>query len=77
MVRSAITVASRKIGDKWNGAVIVNDAFALSLIETDLETLMQKALLGIFVDRPEGTVVTLNVVTTPPVDEGSATKSVV
>jgi hypothetical protein len=71
MDRSTLTVAAKKVNGKWHGAVITNDAFALSFIETDLETLMTKALIGVFIDRPEGASVNVNVLTLPPVTKES------
>lgn len=73
MERSTITVATRKIGTKWHGAVIVNDTFTQSFIESDLETLVQKALIGVFIDRPEGATVNVNVLTLPPVKQENST----
>lgn len=69
MTRSMLTVAAKKVGGKWHGAVISNDAFMMSLIETDLSVLVEKALVGAFVDRPEGASVNLNVLTLPPVEK--------
>jgi hypothetical protein len=60
-------VATRKIGSKWHAAVISDNAFMQSLIESDLETLVHKALEGVLTnDRPEGTTVNLDIMVTPP-----------
>jgi len=67
MTRSTMTIATKRIGDKWHGAVIANDNFMQSLIEDSLEVLVQKALVGVLIDdRPEGAAVNINIVTVPP-----------
>ncbi len=78
MKQTSLVVATRKIGDKWHGAVLANDSFMQSIIESSLEVLVQKALVGAFMDAPEGAAVNVNVVRVPPqpkeVESGSEAK---
>lgn len=62
-----LTIAAKRIGDMWNGAVAQNNDFQRSFIEKELSILMEKALLGEFLEPPEGTtvVVTVNYIDGP------------
>jgi hypothetical protein len=69
-----LTVATKKIDGVWHAAVITNDSFTKSYMEKNIEQLVQKALLGTFIDRPEGTSmnVTVNILL-PEAEDGPTT----
>lgn len=56
-------VAAKKVGDHWEAALVVNGQFARALVGANLDSLVGTSLLGMFIDRPEGAVVTVSVST--------------
>ncbi len=63
------TIATKKIGNSWEGALVANGKFHRALVGNQLEDAVLQGLIGLFaLDLPEGTDVVFDIVTETPAE---------
>lgn len=62
-----LTLAAKRVGDKWEGALVVDNKFQRALVADKLDEVLLRGLAGtLAVNRPEGTDVVLELVVETP-----------
>lgn len=64
-----LTVAAKRIGDKWEGALVVDNKFQRALVSDTLDDVVLRGLAVLFtIPRPEGTDVVVEALVEEPAD---------
>lgn len=69
MAKIGMLVAARRLEKKWTAALMTEKGLANADSGKDLDQLIQEMLLGAFIDRPVGTMVSVEVVVQLPETE--------
>jgi hypothetical protein len=62
-----LTIAAKKVGDKWEGALVTDGKFQRALVSDKLDDVVLRGLASILISaRPEGTDVLVEAIVEEP-----------